>query len=319
MTADVAEELTICLSQANITVLGERILALAPHARFLTPEALSNNPDRWPEIDICYGAPPPIAWSAATGLRWVQLTGAGVDRFLSPEVLAHPARITNARIHGQPIAEHLFGMLLMLTRRLHIAYQHQRAHEWRSPQHVQTLRGKTLGLLGLGAIGSRCVNIARAFDMRVIALRRTDTPCPGVERIYQAHELAEMLPQCDVLMITLPLTDATQHLIGAAEFSLMKPSTLIFNIGRGKIIDTGALLAALQSGGIAGAGLDVTDPEPLPADYPLWAMPQVLITAHYSGAHPDYAEHAAAVFLDNLQRFLAGEPLHDEVNKQLGY
>ena len=255
----------------------------------------------------------------ATRLRWVQLTGAGVDNFLTPAVLAHPARITNARIHGQPIAEHLFGMLLMLTRQLHIAYQQQQAHEWRRTTPMQTLQGKTLGLLGLGAIGSSCVAIAQAFNMSVIALRRTGKPFPGVEHIYQPDELSVMLPQCDILMLTLPLTDATKHIIGAEEFSLMKPSSLIFNIGRGQLIDTTALLAALQNGGIAGAGLDVTDPEPLPAEHPLWNLPQVLITPHYAGAFPDYAEQAAAIFLENLAHFIAGEALCSEVNKQLGY
>lgn len=312
-------ELTICLSQANIDAIGGRIHAIAPHARFITPEQLSESPQLWAEVNISYGVASRAAWSLAANLRWVQLTGAGVDGLLTPEVLAHPARITNARIHGHYIAEHLFGMLLMLTRRLHIAYQQQLAHEWRGLQQLQTLQGKTLGLLGLGAIGSRCVDIARAFGMRVIALRRTEKAFPGVEHIYQPNELAEMLPQCDIIMITLPLTNATRHLIGTAELSLMKPSSMIFNIGRGKIIDSEALVAALRSGTIAGAGLDVTDPEPLPAEHPLWDMPQVLITPHYSGAFPDYAEHAAAIFLENLQHFLKGEALRDEVDKELGY
>ena len=127
--------------------------------------------------------------------------------------------------------------------------------------------------------------------------------------MFTPEQKAEMFAQCDVLMLTLPLTPRTVGFIGAREFALMKPGTLLFNIGRGRLIDTGALLQALHDGTLGGAGLDVTDPEPLPPDHPLWDEPNVIITPHYAGLHPGYAEHAAAVFLDNLRRYLAGEPL----------
>jgi phosphoglycerate dehydrogenase-like enzyme len=253
----------------------------------------------------------------------MQVAGAGVNGLLTPEVVASPVRITNASgIHAQPITEHFFGMLLTLTRRLDRAWDEQRSAHWESgPFHgrIRLLAGRTLGVLGVGAIGAHAAQVGAAFGMRVVGLRRSPAPVPHVERVYGPAELELFLREADVVFDTLPLTPATTRLLDARAFAAMKPGAIVANVGRGGTIDTAALVEALRAGHLGGALLDVTDPEPLPADHPLWRMENVLITPHYAGAHPGYDERAAKIFLENLRRYLAGEALLNEVDKAEGY
>ncbi|HEX5659146.1 MAG TPA: D-2-hydroxyacid dehydrogenase [Polyangiales bacterium] len=275
------------------------------------------------EVEILFAqrlAPQRIA--KASALRWVQTYGAGVEWLLVPEVIArHDLVITNARIHAQPIAEHVFGWLLSYVRNLHKADRQARQQKW-DPEALReglgTLEGKTLGVLGLGVIGLRIAELGAAFGMRVIAYRRNwqDVPAP-VETAY--GELPEFLAASDFVVNTLPATTATQHLLGAREFEAMRPHAFLVNIGRGSTIDTVALVDALNKGKLGGAALDVTDPEPLPPTHSLWKFDNVLITPHYAGAHPGYDERATELFVANLARYLAGEPLANVVNAEAGY
>jgi len=292
---------------------------VAPGAEFVTRETAEADPALLGEIEVSFGFPPAEWLARMPALRWAQASWAGVGGALTPEVLAHRAVYTAAHIHSEPIAEHLFAMLLAFTRKLPTALRQQAEHRWERYSPAVTLPGKTLGLLGVGAIGRRAAELGAAFGMRVLGLRRTGAPAPGVDRMFTPMQKAEMLPLCDVIMNTLPLTPRTEGFLGAAEFALMKPGALLFNIGRGMTIDTAALIEALYSGRLAGAGLDVTDPEPLPPDHPLWDAPNVLITPHNSGGHPDYAERVADLFLANLRRYLAGEALMGVVDKEEGY
>ena len=319
MTANDDAPITILLDEPLPEDFLARARALSPRVRFLTGADLAGDPAVLGTVEIIYGWVQPEWWARATALRWVQAMSSGVERMLIPAGRAHPAILTNVHIHAEPIAEHLFGLLLALTRKLQLAYTLQQAHTWQVPALIDVLAEKTLGILGLGAIGSRAAQVGRAFGMRILALRHTAHPSPLAEAIYTTEQLPVMLPQCDVLMLTLPLTAETYHIIGAAELALLKPSALLLNIGRGALVDTDALVDALRSGHLGGAGLDVVDPEPLPPDHPLWALPNTLITAHYAGAHPTYAKRAATIFLDNLQRYLAGQPLVNQVDKSVGY
>jgi D-2-hydroxyacid dehydrogenase (NADP+) len=302
-----------------------RIRDISPRLTLVTAEQLAERPGWLAEAEVLYThriAPERVA--AAPQLKWIQTLGAGVEWLLTPELRRRETLIvTNASgIHAQPIAEHVFGFVLMFARQLHRAGRQQAARNWDSVElrdRVTTLSGATLGIVGLGAIGLRIAQIAHAFGMRVTALKRTASPAPGVERVFGPGQLVPFLKEAEYVINTLPLTDQTQGLFGAAQFAAMRSDAIFVNIGRGATVQTDALVNALKSGSIAGAALDVADPEPLPADHPLWSLDNVILTPHYSGAHPGYVQRASAIFLENLAAYLAGGQLANVVDKLAGY
>jgi len=298
----------------------ERAREMTPEVEFVSRAAAEADSGLLGQVEASFDYPPPEWLARMPALRWAHSPGgAGVGAHLTPEVLAHPAVYIAAHIHAEPIAEHLFAMLLYFTRRLPVARRLQAEHHWGGCGPLDTLTGKTLGLLGVGAIGRRAAELGAAFGMRVLGMRRTGAPAPYIARMFTPEEKAEMLPLCDVLMLTLPLTPRTRGFLGPAEFALLKPGALLFNTGRGKTVDTSALLAALESGRLAGAGLDVTDPEPLPPGHPLWDAPNTLITPHTSGSQPETMRIVGELFLANLRHYLAGEELEGVVDKEEGY
>ncbi|MBI2943117.1 MAG: D-2-hydroxyacid dehydrogenase [Candidatus Wallbacteria bacterium] len=262
---------------------------------------------------------------AAPVLAWAHLNVAGVERSLTPQLAARGVVLTNSRaMHRVHVAEHVLGLMLAFAKRNHIALRRQLERVWAQAEIVSTsfsLRGLTCGVLGLGGIGLEVARLAHAFGMRCIATRRR--PDAGaasfVERVFGEDGLQAVLLESDFLVICLPLTAKTRGLIGARELALMKPGAHLVNIARGAIVDEDALLAALGSGRLAGAGLDVTQREPLPADSPLWTAENVLLTPHVSGNYPGYAVDAARVFADNVARYLAGQPLENVVDQSEGY
>lgn len=258
-------------------------------------------------------------------LRWVAVTSAGVERFVSlPQWGDRPITLTNAqRIHGPPIAEHVFAMLFAGARRLRSAFDAQREANWDvEPDRSATteLRGKTLFVVGLGGIGSEVAKIGHGLGMRVIATRRSVAPKPDfVERVATSEALLSFAAEADIVVNCLPLTKETERVFDEAFFSGVKKGAWFVNIGRGKSVVTDALVAALRDGRIGFAGLDVTDPEPLPADHPLWKLENVLITPHVS-AGSDLADERVQQFLrENLRRFIAGEELLNVVDRTAGY
>ncbi|HEX2950949.1 MAG TPA: D-2-hydroxyacid dehydrogenase [Armatimonadota bacterium] len=315
----VDEAITILLPHNTSEEVIAQVRALALLVRIVDADALSKHPELVEEVDICFGYIRPELLMRARRLRWIQTLGAGVEWLLTPEIKVSPVIITNVHIHGESIAEHLFGMLLMLTRRLHEAYRLQMEERWGPIEGIDLLAGKTLGIIGTGVIGSRTAEVGTAFGMRVLGMRRSGKEQPPYAIMYTPDQKAEMLPQCDVLILAMPLTAETVHFIGAEELALLPPGALILNIGRGKLIDTDALVDALRTGHLGGAGLDVVDPEPLPVGHPLWKMPNVIITPHNAGMYPGYYADAIQIFLKNLRRYLAGEPLINVVDKERGY
>jgi phosphoglycerate dehydrogenase-like enzyme len=257
-------------------------------------------------------------------IRWAQLWYAGLDGMRShPELRDRPFLFTNARIHGPQITEHVFAMILAWNRRLPRVLEAKKRREWLrfSDDSLGTLDGASLLILGYGTIGEQAARAALAFGMRVTGLRRNPakgSATAGV-RVESAEKLRDLLPQADYLLNILPGTAATRHIIGAAEFALMKPSALYINVGRGITTDEAALAAALRSGTIAGALLDVTEEEPLPPESPLWDLDNLILCPHYGGLRPNYPELALALVLDNLGRYVRGEPLKYLVDKQAGY
>ena len=276
------------------------------------------------DIEIAVGRFPRDLMAKAPSLRWYHQWGAGANWLMKyPEIVEKDFVITNTSgMHAIPISEHIFALLLAFARALPVAFQAQNQGQWRkaTPAELFELAGKIMVLIGVGAIGERTARIANALDMRVLGVRRNPSKTiPAVEAMYGPDQLIEVLPEADVVVLTIPLTHETQGMIGERELRAMKPSAYIVNIGRGGTIDEKALIQALQEGRIAGAGLDVFETEPLPTDSPLWTMENVIITAHYSGENPYYDERALEIFLKNLKLYKASKPLFNVVDKRLGY
>ena len=277
-----------------------------------------------PDIEIVVGDFPRELLHEAPKLRWWQQWYAGVDWLLShPEAAALDFTLTNmSGLHAIPITEHIFAMLLGFARDLPNVVRAQQRKEWirHDRDDVFELAGQTMVLIGVGGIGSHTAQVANALGMRVIAVRRRPAQqVPGIERTVGIDQLHDVLPQADFVVNTLPLTGETQQLIGEAELRAMKTTAYLVNIGRGSTMDEEALIRALQEGWIAGAGLDVFASEPLPPDSPLWEMDNVIVSPHYAGQTNHYDERAIEIFLDNLDRYLSGEPLINVVDKRLGY
>lgn len=250
-------------------------------------------------------------------LRWVQGMGAGVDAFLGPGLLPPEVIVTRTiGAHGPWMAEYVVGHLLARCLDLERIRADQAARRW--PIYFpERLHGKTLGLVGIGAIGQAIARAARGLGMRVVGLGRTARRARYVDRVYPRRALRTMLGQCDVVVVVVPFTPDTRGLIGAAEFRSMTRRPWFLNIGRGPVVDEPALIAALGEGRLAGAILDVFAEEPLPPDSPLWTMPNVVVTPHMAG--PTHPEDVVPRFNANLRRYLAGAPLRNVVDRRRGY
>lgn len=315
------EKIKALIGSDSPTLL-DQLRPFTDRVEIVTPAQIEGQPDLLGQVEIVYGGLGGDQIAQAARLRWLQTGGAGVEGLI-PHVQSDSLTLTNARgVGAAPITEHMFGMLLMQTRRLAQAWDRQKTHGWNGDglgDRVGLLWGKTLGVLGVGAIGGHSAEVGKAFGMRVIGLRRGGGSHPAVERMYTPDDRAAFLAECDVVLNTLPLTDSTRGFLGRAELAALRPGAILVNTGRGGTVDTDSLLDALRSGRLGAALLDVTDPEPLPPGHPLWATENVYITPHYSGSRPDYGERADAIFLDNLGRYLAGQPLVNVVNKREGY
>ncbi|MEZ5964712.1 MAG: NAD(P)-dependent oxidoreductase [Planctomycetota bacterium] len=257
-------------------------------------------------------------------LRWVQAMSAGVERYVAvPELVAAPALLTNmAGMYGTAIADHALAMLLSLVRGLPQWLEHQRGATWARGEAVaqDELTGKTMLVLGLGGIGRELAKRAHACGMRVLATDPRTSPVPAfVERIAPPDDLDVLLAEADVVAICLPLTARTRGLFDAARLRRMKSNAILVNVARGAIVDTAALVAALDEGRLGGAALDVVDPEPLPTEHPLWAHPRVLLTPHTSGRSPLSSKRRFELFAENMRRFARGLPLLNVVDKRAGY
>ncbi len=317
---------TILITQAESAMTeAERaeIARLAPGAKVVITGDRDEMLAVLPEADIITGHVSPALLREAPNLRWYQQWGAGAD-WLSrhPELEARDFTLTNASgVHAINISEHIFAFLLAFARDLPRAFDAQAAGEWRRQgDAVFELAGKTMLLVGVGAIGRHTAHLAAAFGMRVWGIRRNPgRAVEGVERMGDMARLHDWLPEADFVVLTAPLTPETRHMFDEAALRRMKPTAYLVNIGRGGTVDEAALVRGLQEGWLAGAGLDVFEQEPLPADSPLWTLPNVIITAHYSGATPEYHHRAMGIFLDNLRRYVQGEELRNVVDKGLGY
>lgn len=261
-------------------------------------------------------------------LKWMQQWGAGADWLMdNSEAAERDFVLTNVSgVHAIPIGEQIMAYLLAFARGFPLAVRHQTERHWSRDVWLPNasgsfeLSGKTMLLLGTGAIGVYTAKLARAFDIRVVGVRRDPAKAADyIDEMIALDDLQNHLPNADFVILTLPLTHDTHHLMGETELRAMKSTAILVNIGRGGLIDEQALAKALQEGWIAGAGLDVFETEPLPESSPLWALDNALVTPHTAGDTPHYNERALTIFLENLRRYQAGEPLSHVVDKQLGY
>ncbi|QXM25332.1 D-2-hydroxyacid dehydrogenase [Elioraea tepida] len=258
---------------------------------------------------------------AAKKLRFIQSISAGVDQYDRAVLAAHGIRLASAQgANARAVSDHAMALILALFRRLPEARDNQARRFWRGmigdlSRREDELGGKTLLVVGLGRIGGRLARLARAFEMTVLGIR--GNPAAGGEGADEVHGLEALpllLPRADVVALTCPLTPQTTGLIGADAFARIKPGAILVNVARGKVVDTAALIAALGEGRLAAAALDVTDPEPLPPDSPLWSMPNVLITPHTGGETRAYEDNVIDLLLENIGRLQRGEPrLRNEV------
>jgi phosphoglycerate dehydrogenase-like enzyme len=263
---------------------------------------------------------------AGTGLRWVQLRSAGADACLRGTSLAERGvLLTNAQgLYGPQVADHALALLLALTRQLHQYRDHQRAGVWQEERMPASpaweLDGKTMLVVGLGGIGTEIARRAHAFGMRIVGTRnsRREAP-PFVAYVGLGAEALELARSADVVVNAAPLTDDTRALFNATFFRALKPGALFINIGRGESVVTADLVEALRGGRLGGAGLDVTDPEPLPAGHPLWSLPNVVITPHTAGESDGRDRRLLTLAVENLRRYVAGERLLSVVDAERGY
>jgi phosphoglycerate dehydrogenase-like enzyme len=261
---------------------------------------------------------------AGKSLRWVQQPSAGVEHLMEiPELVQSDIVLTNMqRAYGPEIADQALGYLLAFTRSLPHFARAQASQDWRPSGRevvLDELMGKTLLVIGLGGIGSEIARRAAAFGMKVLATDPKVLERPlFVDELHRPDAFHALLPRADVVASAVPLTKASRKMIGARAFGMMKPGSILINVSRGAVVDTDALIAALDSKRLAAAGLDVTDPEPLPKGHPLWSR-NVIITPHSAGQSPGGDRRRHELFRENLRRFAAGEMLLNIVDKSVGY
>ncbi|WP_341529267.1 D-2-hydroxyacid dehydrogenase [Nostoc sp. UHCC 0302] len=253
-------------------------------------------------------------------IRWQQTPSAGVNHLLTPAFLKRDIILTNGTgIHAIPISEFVLTFMLYHAKNLRKLQALQDAHTWPRGVFLEELADATLLIIGAGNIGKAIASRAKAFGMRVWGSRRHPEPLPDFDKIVGANEWRSLLPEADYVVIATPLTPETQGLIDEAALRSMRQSAYLINIARGAIVDENALLTALREGWIAGAGLDTVATEPLPPESPFWSLPNVFITPHCSALSPRLRERITELFLDNLRRYQAGQPLRNVVDKQVGY
>ncbi|MHB1007449.1 MAG: D-2-hydroxyacid dehydrogenase [Chloroflexota bacterium] len=252
-------------------------------------------------------------------LRWVHLFHAGADQILCDELVHSNIVVTSAKgAHAIPIAEHAFGFMLAHEKEFARHREAQAKAIWdRRP--LGELADKTVCIVGLGNIGREIARRAQCFGMRVVGTRRTAEPVECVDVVVPVERLNEALAQSDYVVLTLPITGATQGMLGKPQLEAMKPGAVLINMCRGKVVDQKAMIEALKSGHLGGAALDATDPEPLPAENELWRMPNVMITPHNSAMSRKVRERSVDMFCANLLRYRQNEPLHEIVDKTAGY
>ncbi len=319
----------------------DRLRAVSP--RLVVEQHTCRSPEELtealsPSVEVLYTVQPALDLSRAPNLKWVQTHMAGIDSLIGTPIWESQIPITTmSGIHAVTIGEYVLGMMLALNYKLPRMLYYQKRGEWPKERWNlfarHELRGQTVGIVGYGSIGREVARLASGLGMRVLASKRSSDPAhrgwrlPGTgdpegrlpARFFTPEQVPEMLAESDFVVLALPATPTTERFIGEAELRAMRPGACLINIARGRILDQAALARALREGWIAGAALDVFEPEPLPADSPLWQLDNMILSPHVSGFTFDYDRWAVELFADNLGRYLDGRPLLNVVNRERGY
>lgn len=273
--------------------------------------------------DIIIGNVPPEYINGSKNLKWLQLNSAGTDGYCEDGVIPKGAYLTNATgAYGLAISEHMLGVLLEIKKKLNLYYINQKKHIWKDEGNVTSIEGSTTLVVGLGDIGGDFARKMKALGSYTIGIKRTKGQKPEyIDELFTMEALDELLPKANIVALSLPGTEDTYHLFNKDKFNLMRKDAIIINVGRGNCICTEDLCDALENGIISGAGLDVTDPEPLPPEHRLWDAPGVVITPHISGFFhlPETLRRIVNISIENLEHFKKQEPLRNLVDSKTGY
>ena len=304
--------------------MAKPLAATFPNIRFAAAATPQEALGQVADADAIFGAMNPAILKAQKKLRWVQIHSAGAETYLFPEFVASDITLTNCKIvQGPNIADHAMALLLAITRNLNVTIPKQKTEEWLRGDlagRAVELTGKTAVIIGLGGIGTQIAQRAHAFGMRVLAVDPKDIPITNVvEKVVTPDRLQELLPQADVVFMSAPHTKETEGMMGAAEFGMMKRNSYFVAVSRGKTYNSEALVKALDEKRLAGAGLDVTNPEPLPKGHPLWKFDNVVITPHIAGQSDVVGGRRLALVSENIRRFLTGKTMLNVVDKRRGY
>ncbi|MBN2148200.1 MAG: D-2-hydroxyacid dehydrogenase [Anaerolineales bacterium] len=334
-------EILIILSLADALINQLRDISPLLKINLIPARKADEIPDAvWEKVEVLYTNRVLPLPEKAPRLTWIQFHWAGIDHALDAPILRREGLVATSLsgASAPQMAEHVLMMLLALGHHLPEAIQYQKRSEWPADRwgqfSPQELRGSTVGIVGYGSVGRQVARLLQAFDVTVLATKRDamhpedtgyimpglgDPPGDLVHRLYPPQALISMLKLCDFVVVSVPLAQSTHSILGAEELAALKPTAYLVDASRGGIVDHSALIPLLREHKIAGAALDVFPTEPLPADSPLWKMPNVLITPHIAGFSPAYDERAVALFAENLQRYLANLPLFNRLNLDWGY
>jgi phosphoglycerate dehydrogenase-like enzyme len=301
----------------------ERLQSKMPEAEYVYLPSAEITEELVKDSDIIIGNVPPQYIKGTKKLKWLQLNSAGSDGYCEKGVIPEGAYLTNATgAYGLAISEHMLGMLLEIKKKLNLYYINQKKHIWKDEGNVTSIEGSTALVVGLGDIGGDFARKMKALGSYTIGVKRTIGEKPEyIDELYTMEALDTLLPRADIVALSLPGTKDTYHLFNKDKFKLMRKDAIILNVGRGSAICTEDLCDALENGMIRGAGLDVTDPEPLPADHRLWDVPGVVITPHISGFFhlQETLSRIVNISIDNFEHFIKQEKLKNIVNFETGY
>jgi len=322
----------------------ERINQVSPqvHIHYQPVKQASEIPDEvWHKAQVLYTYRVVPELEKVPNLNWLQYDLAGADKLLDTH-LAQKEDLTITTLSGanaSQVAEHALAMLLAVCRKFPELISYQLNNQWMSDKNQRykpfELRGSTVGIVGYGSVGRQIARLLSSFEVKVLAAKRDvmhpeftgyspdksmgDPQGELFTRLYPIEALQSMFTECDYIFITLPLTDKTRGLVGKAQLEALKPEAMLVDVSRGGVLDIKALTGAIQEGNLAGAALDVFPEEPLPTDSPLWSLPNVLISPHVAGFSQLYSQKAVDLFIENLKRYLEGQPLHNQVDLERGY
>ncbi|WP_339184070.1 D-2-hydroxyacid dehydrogenase [Oceanobacillus sp. FSL W7-1293] len=287
----------------------EEIKKAAPDWEIHTGKELSDDILKQAEILVNWRKDKESTYLESSQLKWVQSWSAGVDSLNLDKIVEKNIQLTSANgVHSYPISETIFAYILGFTRLIHTYVRQQQEKVWHHAKLRGEIHNKTMAVLGTGKIGQETAKIAKAFGMKVLGVRHSGKAAENVDEMYQPHQLDKVLPHSDYVVVTLPLTEDTHHLIGTEQFKQMKNDAFFVNIGRGPIVDEKALIEALENNEIAGAGIDVFEKEPLEESSPLWEMENVILTPHTAGATEFYNQRVIEdIFIPNLKNYLDGK------------